>query len=148
MFKKVKSRFLITLKHAFLSSLQQPFRYSYGLHEVRETVKELRMLQLYLTWVNGVHCYIIFAWKISCIGITVLSGYGAIAHFNEHKIFGAMFYSLFVDILVFYCLMYDKAFVIPGLFEETKINLRKRLMLDNRPSSTRRVYERQLRSIL
>src|SRR5215211_6582887 len=112
----------------------KPFRDSYGLKSVRDTVKELRMLQLYLAWVNTAHRYIIFAWKICCISITVLSGYGAIAHFSEHKVFGVMFYVIFVDILVFYCLMYDKAFSIPDLFEETIINLRRRLMLDNRPS--------------
>ena len=68
--------------------------------------------------VNNINRNLIFTWKLVSLGISIISGYAAIAHFKEHPVFAVMYYVIFVNMTVAYALIYEKAFKIPELFEE------------------------------
>ena len=72
----------------------------------------------------------------------IISGYAAIAHFRELPVFGIMYYACVVDCVVFYAVMYDKAFAIPELFERTVGCARLRMQ-----GYRAGVFGRQMRSI-
>ena len=55
-------------------------------------LQTLRKFPIYVTWVNKVHCYIIFSLKITAISGAILNGYAAIAHFWENPMFGLLHY--------------------------------------------------------
>ena len=80
----------------------------------------LRCIQLYIGMVNAVNRNLICTWKLLCLGMSIGSGFAAIAHFKDHPVFGAMYYMLFFDCSIFYCLLYGKAFKISVLFEDAK----------------------------
>ena len=67
---------------------------------------------------NVINQSLIFTWKLACLGISIITGYAAIAHFDEHPIFGIMYYVIFANVTVAYSLMYQKAFKIPALFNQ------------------------------
>ena len=67
---------------------------------------------------NVINQSLIFTWKLACLGISIITGYAAIAHFDEHPIFGIMYYVIFANVTVAYSLMYQKAFKIPALFKQ------------------------------
>ena len=84
----------------------------------------LRCIQLYVTMLNKVNCYLIFTWKIDSLGTSIASGYAAIAHFKDHPMFGVMYYVLFCDATLVYILLYEGAFKVPELFHRAKSLLR------------------------
>ena len=58
-----------------------------------------------------------------CIGIAVLSGFGAVVSFRDHPIFGTCSTIICIEFLLVYGIVYEKAFAIPS-----GIALGKRLM--------------------
>ena len=98
--------------------------------------------------VNSVNRNLIFTWKLLCVAMSIGSGYAAIAHFKDHPVFGAMYYMLFLDCAIFYCVMYGKAFKIPAQIEDVKTVLllhgRSRGVTDWR----KKLMLRQVRAIL
>lgn len=58
------------------------------------------------------------------LGMSIVSGYAAIAHFKYHPMFGVMFYTLFCDGTLVCMLLYEGAFKVPELFQMTKSLLR------------------------
>ena len=84
----------------------------------------LRCIQLYVTVLNKVNRYLIFTYKVLSLGMTIVSGYAAIAHFRDHPMFGAMFYTLFCDGTLVYGLLYESAFKVPELFRRARSLLR------------------------
>ena len=53
----------------------------------------------------------------------IVCGYAAIAHFNDHPIFGIMYYVILFDVVLAYTVVYGKTFQIPTLLESTKVQL-------------------------
>ena len=89
---------------------------------------------------------LIFTAKLLCIGGGIFSGYAAIAHFNDHPIFGVMYYIVFLDLVLIYCIIYAKAFKVPLLVRKatTRLDILAD-RLDNK--ALRNTLRRQLRSI-
>ena len=83
----------------------------------------MRRLQLFVTILNLVNRYLIFTCKLHCIGLAIVTGYAAIAHFTEYPVFGVMYYVIFFDLLLMYALVYEKAFKVAELFEKAKSTL-------------------------
>ena len=88
------------------------------------------------------------------MGICIISGYAAIAHFMVYPVFGIMYYVLFCDGTLVYTLIYEKTFKIPALFERAiNIELAKLGPGSSREKTTllqiaqSKVLGRQLRSI-
>ena len=98
---------------------------------------------------NTVNRNLIFTWKLLCIGLCIITGYAGIAHFNEHPIFGLMYYFVFFDAALVYILIYGKAFNTPALFEmavqETLLRLGKESKLGDHLQ--RNILARQFKSI-
>ena len=80
----------------------------------------LRRLQLFVTFLNLFNRHIIFTWKLFCISTCIVSGFAAISHFNEHPVFGVMYYVIFFDALLIYVLLYEKGFKVAALFQQVK----------------------------
>ena len=113
---------------------------------IGQAYRALRCLQLYIKLVNIVHCNLIFTWKLLCIGLGIINGYAAIAHFGEHPIFGVLYYVIWIDCAIIYTVIYEKAFKVPDLITKTKtaFRLRERGM---RNKAARNVFERQVKSV-
>ena len=62
----------------------------------------------------------IFTWKLLSIGVCIVSGYAAVAHFRDYPVFGLMYYGILFDVALFYTIPYEKAFKIPALFGQVK----------------------------
>ena len=73
---------------------------------------------MYTMLFNAIHRHVVFTWKLACIGFCILCGYAAIAHFNDHPIFGIVYYIGFIDSMLIYTLVYGKAFKVSELFHE------------------------------
>ena len=85
-------------------------------------------------------------WKLFCIGVSIVTGYAAIAHFTEYPIFGVMYYALFFDGILIYALLYEKGFKVAALFQKAKATL----ILNSRRcmnGTEWKVLNRQVRSI-
>ena len=95
-----------------------------GTSEIGHVYMRLRGLQLYLTALNTVNQHLIFTWKIVSLGMCITCGYAAIAHFQEHPVFGVMYYVMFLEAAPVYMLLYQKAFKVPVLFQRAKFLLR------------------------
>ena len=93
-------------------------------NRIQNSLKALRCLQLYVGQLNIVNQNLIFTWKLMCLFLSIVCGYAAIAHFKDYPIFGVMYYALFLDASLIYTLMYEKAFRVPALFKESKVQLR------------------------
>lgn len=88
----------------------------------------------------------ILSWKLISIGVSTISGYAAIAHFRDYPLFGIMYYAAFFDAVLIYIGIYEKAFMVPLVVENTKssiVSAAKRLWL----RTQRRILRRQVRSI-
>ena len=85
----------------------------------RSVYKNLRCLQLYVTMFNELNSYLIFTWKLVSISTCITCGFAAIAHFSDQIVFGIMYYVLLLDAAFLYTIIYEKAFKIPRLFDET-----------------------------
>ena len=96
---------------------------------------------------NLVNRYVIFTWKIICIGATIICGYAAIAHFHEHPVFGVMYYVIFIDLNVIYVLVYDKAFKTPESFRSTVRETLRQLGGKKLEVLEAKVLKRQFRSV-
>ena len=101
--------------------------------------------------VNTVNRNLIFTWKLVSLGISIISGYAAIAHFKEHPVFGVMYYVIFFDVTLAYTLLYEKAFRTPALFKRAVNAERMKLCTgqygEMRTFVKNKVLTRQLRSI-
>ena len=119
---------------------------STGPVDVWNCCKTLRSLQLYITVLNVVHRNLIFTWKLACLAMSITCGYAAIAHFNQHPVFGTMYYIVFFETSFVYTVIYEKAFKIPYLMATAKISLSLRAqgMQNEVP---RKVLARQLKSM-
>ena len=87
---------------------------------IRGTCKALRRLHLYINLLNIVNRHLIFTWKLLSIGIAIISGYAAIAHFGEYPIFGIMYYVMLFDMMLIYPTLYGQTFKIPALMTKAK----------------------------
>ena len=75
-----------------------------------------------------------------------MTGYAAIAHFTNYPIFGIMYCVLFIEVLLVYCLLYEKGFKVAALFH----NAKAMLILQSRNCMNGAEWEvlrRQVRSI-
>ena len=114
--------------------------------DIRLCVKVLRHLQMYITLLNLVNRNLIFTVKLLAIGICILSGYAAVAHFEDYPVFGVMYYVLFFEVGMVYTTLYAKAFKVPDLFGEAKALLRVRIgRLANR--AERKIWQMEVMSI-
>ena len=86
--------------------------------ELEQTYNALRCLQLYVQLVNILNRNLIFTWKLVGVGVSIIAGYAAIAHFKDHLVFGLMYYVIFFDTSLSYILIYGKAFKTPALFKQ------------------------------
>ena len=80
----------------------------------------LRRLQLYISIVNIANQDLIFTWKLLDVGLCIICGYAAVAHFEEYPLFGTLYYVMLVDCVLIYTLIYGKAFTVPALMQEAK----------------------------
>ena len=114
---------------------------------MRESYKELRCLQLYVTLLlNCVHENIIFTWKLLSIGTSIICGYAAIAHFQDYPVFGIMYCTISVDACLIYTLIYEKGFKVPDMFRRAKNMLRLHGSRYGRTNQWK-ILDRQLMSI-
>ena len=81
-----------------------------------------------------------------CLFMCIICGYAAIAHFENYPIFGVMYYAMSFDGSLIYTLLYEKAFKVPALFKETKVQLRLRARQLSIHAG-RLIYEKQAVSI-
>ena len=95
---------------------------------------------------NTVNWNLVFTWKLVCIGAGIVSGYAAIAQFNDHPIFGVMYYVVLVDVVLIYSMIYAKAFKVPLLVHEATSTME---VLANRLGikAQRDMLRKQLRAI-
>ena len=91
---------------------------------ITQSYKTLRHLQLYIRLVNVENRNLIFSWKLLSIGMCIISGSAAIAHFSDNPVFGVLYYSLLFDVALFYTIPYEMAFKIPNLITDAKSLLR------------------------
>ena len=84
------------------------------------TYRALRNLQLNVMLFNEGNAYLIFSFKLLCISIAVSCGFGAIVcfHFNRTYVISSGLLSL--DVVVTYCVFYEKAFAIPDGAKDLK----------------------------
>ena len=94
-----------------------------GPAHIRGSCKALTRLHLYINLLNIVNRHLIFTWKLLSIGLAIISGYAAIAHFSEYPIFGIMYYVLLFDMVFIYATLYGKTFKIPALVTDAKAAL-------------------------
>ena len=94
--------------------------------QIRNALQELNCIRLYITMLNIINRNLIFSWKLLCIGICIVTGYAAIAHFGEYPIFGVMYYVMCLDSSMVYTVLYGNAYRIPALFQEIKVLLKFR----------------------
>ena len=113
---------------------------------MRLAYNNLRRQQLYMTLLNTVNQNIIFIWKLFSIGLSIVCGYAAIAHFQDHPVFGLMYYVIFMDASLIYMLMYEKGFKVPDAFHNAKSTLRLRSSWYGRTHQWK-ILDRQLMSI-
>ena len=112
----------------------------------RTSYKALRRLQLHIKLVNIVNRNLIFTWKFLSIGMCIMSGYAAIAHFRENPLFGVLYYGIFIDVALFYTIPYEKAFKVPALFDHIKSLLQVQVSRHGN-GAVRKILRRQVRSI-
>ena len=106
----------------------------------------LRCIQLYISIVNAANQALIFTWKLEDIGICIMCGYAAVAHFKEQPVFGILYYLMLLDGMLIYVLIYGKAFTVPALMQETR---RAILMASDKKCSKaeRKMIARRIMSI-
>ena len=120
----------------------------YPRKNAKRDYRSLRQLELYVILFSMVHRYFIFTWKLHCISISIIIlGCAAIVHFQDHVIFGVMYYVVFVHAVAIYALVYQKAFAVPYSFRDTLQNVLERLRQERRRGPWRSATEKQLRSI-
>ena len=113
---------------------------------IQRNYRSLRHLQLYIQLLNLVNQNLIFTCKLICIGVSITSGYGAIAHFMDHPVYGVMYVVLFLNCTLLYVLVYDKAFRTPSLLKQVKGTFRLQLNRE-RNSFQRKIMDRRVMSI-
>ena len=108
--------------------------------------RSLRHNQLYMSVSNSVNCFAIFSCKVGFITICIITGYAAIAHFNDFPVFGVLNYLVFLNGIFIYSFGYGRAFKIPPLFEEVS---QKAVLhaCSKGMSEDAKIFRRQVRSI-
>ena len=53
--------------------------------QAEQTYRVLRCLQLYVGMVNVINLNLIFTWKLGSLGISIISGYAAVADRNHNS---------------------------------------------------------------
>ena len=107
----------------------------------------MRCYQLYILMLNTVNRHLIFTWKLISIGVGIVAGYSAIAHFNDHPIYGVMYYIALVDVLLVYSTVYAKAFKVPLLVRNATISLEVFAANRLRSRAERNMVKKKLRAI-
>ena len=95
--------------------------------EIEECFRQLRHLQLSVLLFNQLNSYIIFTFKIFCIYVAVVTGFGAIVSSGSNPIYGAFCALVFVDMTAVYGFVYEKAFAIPNGIREVKSLIKVRV---------------------
>ena len=106
--------------------------------------KNLRLIQLYVGITNLINCYLIFSWKVLLLGISIGTGYAAIAYFRNYPVFGLMYYAIVLNATFIYVFCYDKAFRIPALFQE--VTERAMVVTHRENTEASKIFKRQMRS--
>ena len=119
---------------------------SEGMARIQRSYATIRRLQLFIGSFNVVNCHFIFTTKLATIGAGIISGYAAIAHFNEYPIFGVMYYVIFANVSLVYMLIYEKGFKISDTFQRAK-NLLRLSTARHKRSLERKILEKQFVSI-
>ena len=122
------------------------FSDSNGIVRIKTTYDGLRVIQLYLTLLNGANKNLIFMWKLLSIASCIFSGYAVIAHFSEHPIFGTMYACLFLNLSSAHILVYGQAFRVPALLATVK-RLLIICALRYRTKLQRKLFMRRVNSI-
>ena len=107
---------------------------------------QICVIQLVVNMFNGGHRNIIYCLKLLCITVSVVNGYGAIAHGGKDVVFLLFTSCCTVDLVFFYAFVYDKAFGIPDGLERVRraLTLELRQMRD---AKFRRMIQKRLLSI-
>ena len=113
---------------------------------IQRAYKSIRSLQLFICFFNMVNRHIIFTLKLLYIGIGIISGYAAIAHFKDYPFFGIIYYVMFVDVSLIYTVIYEKGFQVSDKFQKAKNLLRFHALVNGRVGG-RKVLEKQFKSI-
>ena len=108
----------------------------------------LRCLQVYTVILNEVHRHIIFMLKVAFLGVCIVCGFTAIAHFGDHPAFGTLYYMGVADAMLMYGVVYRKAFKVSALFKDAvnacTLGMQLNLKL---PKGEKGRWRRQLRAI-
>ena len=113
---------------------------------IQQSCNSIRSLQLFIGLFNIANRHFIFTAKLLCIGVGIISGYAAIAHYKDHPVFGVMYYAIFTDVFLIYALIYEKGFKVSDGFQRAKNLLRLHATKTGR-SFERKILEKQLMSI-
>ena len=118
--------------------LQNVCRHPCNVLQRQQNYRSLRCLQLYMELLNVVNQHLILMIKFLSLGIGIMSGYAAVAHFGDHPIRSIAYIIMFLDSTLFYTLVYDKAFHTPDLISKVKAVFRGNL------SRERNVFQRKI----
>ena len=81
---------------------------------------------MYVTLLNSVNRQLILTSKLFALVSGIFCGYAAIAHFNDHPIFGVMYYVFVINSVLVYTQTYEKAFQVSAQLEGVKRLMRLR----------------------
>ena len=88
--------------------------------KVHKIIGEIHVVQLLVNLFNVGHQNVTYCIKLLCIAGSIVNGYGAIVHGREDVVFLLFTSCVTFDLVLFYALVYEKAFAIPDGFERVK----------------------------
>ena len=120
----------------------------YTWQKAKDDCSLLRQLEIYVLLLNKVHEHVVFTSKMTCIVIGTVTGYAAIACFQQHNaMFGIMYLLMFCDCGSAYAVVYGKAFAVPRCFREVIQAIKERIGVDQPRGARREAMERQIMSV-
>ena len=131
------SRVLKTMAESVISSDEnRPTLYN--------IIRQIRVVQLVVNLFNVGHRNITYCIKLVCITVSIVNGYGVVAHGGEDVVFLLLAFSITCDLVFFYAFVYEKAFAIPDGVDRVKRELTIRRMKN---ATVERTVRKQLKSI-
>ena len=113
---------------------------------IQRAYKSIRSLQMFILLFNIVNRDFIFTLKLLEIGISISSGYAAIAHFKDYPIFGVMYNVVFMGSSLLYMLIYGKGYKVSDTFKNAKTLLGSHVRRNGMAGGWK-ILEKQLLSI-
>ena len=117
-----------------------------SIEEVNGMIGQIRLVQLVVTLFNVGHRNIIYCMKLLCISLSIVNGYGTIAHGKDNLVFLLLAACVTCDCVFFYVIVYEKAFGIPDGLERAKRVLTVEIQ-GIRNGRLRKVMGRELNSV-